>query len=86
MLKTKYAVEQHKGWWYALKCKTLFGITIWTEYISEFGITTFSTRDNLISILFNSEEAAKCAIKRYKERIKKEEDANSQYSKKRWVE
>ena len=83
MFKIKYAVEQHKGWWYALKCTTLFGITLWTEYISEFGITTFSTRDNLISILFNSEEAAKCAIKRYKERIK---DADTQYSKKQWVE
>lgn len=85
MFKTKYAVEQHKGWWYALKCKTLFGVTIKTEYISRSATTSWNDRDVLFSSFDSEKEAYRC-VEKYKKHLREREEFQSQNSEKRWVE
>lgn len=82
MFKTKYAVEQHKGRWYALKCITLFGITVKTEYINLWGDVVFSSRVYGHTEMCSEEKV----IELYKGMLKRNKELEVKNTKKRWIE
>lgn len=95
MIETRFATEQHKGWWYALKCTTLFGFTILTEYVCANGYA-WSGRDNTIlqsDNQFKSQDEALDAIREYKKRqlhlssiAEKEAEFKNKNTPKQWVD